>query len=239
MATHRTPHGILGLATGATPEQIRAARRRLARQHHPDRFAGDAAGARAATREMALINAAAEALLGEAWATQPPAGARPHGGRRAERPVSARVAVASAPPTNARTSQKTEVRWRAAGPAAAPRRSASWAPLPGTPAGPVERRRDPGHDERLRPSPEAARAHVVPFGRYAGGTVGQVARRDPGYLAWCVDNVRRDPHLVAAADVVLEELERSGTFRRPPRGSLFRPSPNAFAGGGGDEGGAA
>jgi hypothetical protein len=75
-----------------------------------------------------------------------------------------------------------------------------------------------------------ARAYVLPFGRYAGGTIAQVARRDPGYLAWCVDNVRRDAELVAAANVMLEELERSGAFRRPPRGSLFRPSPSAFGG---------
>ena len=61
----RSPHEVLGLAPGASAEEIRSARRSLARTHHPDNFSDDAAGARKATREMALINAAVEALLAE------------------------------------------------------------------------------------------------------------------------------------------------------------------------------
>jgi len=230
MSTRRTPQSILGIAPGASADEIRAARSRLSRQHHPDRFAGAPAGARAANREMALINASAQALLDEVWAVEaPPAPTPPvRGGHRPERPVTARVNVAESLRANARTSAPTKILWRPA--AAARPRDAATGPLPGSPAGPVERRIDASVAPRRRPSLDLARAYVLPFGRYAGGTIAQVARRDPGYLAWCVDNVRRDAELVAAANVMLEELERSGAFRRPPRGSLFRPSPSAFGG---------
>lgn len=56
---------MLGLASGASAEEIRAARRKLARAHHPDNFSGETTGARKATQEMALINEAAEELLAE------------------------------------------------------------------------------------------------------------------------------------------------------------------------------
>jgi hypothetical protein len=51
----RAPHSILGVARDATAEQIRAARRELARRHHPD------AGGDPAT--MQRINAAAGVAL--------------------------------------------------------------------------------------------------------------------------------------------------------------------------------
>ncbi|MFM8279743.1 MAG: DnaJ domain-containing protein [Candidatus Limnocylindrus sp.] len=228
MSTRRSPHSILGVEPGASPDEIRAARRRLARAHHPDRFAGDPAGARGATREMALINAAAQALLGEALATQPPAPTAPiKGGHRAERPVTGRVTVDGGMQTNARTSTPTSVRWRTPAPSNVSH-TRSPEPLVGSPAGPVQRRIDPEHVNRPRPSLDVARNLRVTFGRYAGGTIAQIARLDPGYLAWCVDNVRRDADLVAAANVMLDELARTGRYRRPPRGSLFRPSPNAY-----------
>lgn len=50
-----TPHSILGVSTDATADEIRSARRNLARAHHPD-AGGDAA-------EMQRINAAAASAL--------------------------------------------------------------------------------------------------------------------------------------------------------------------------------
>ncbi|MEY3655392.1 MAG: hypothetical protein RIS15_333, partial [Chloroflexota bacterium] len=97
--------------------------------------------------------------------------------------------------------------------------------------GPVHRRVDPEVATRPRLSLEAARAVRFTFGRYAGATVDAVGRRDPGYLAWCVDNVRRDPELAQAADCVLNHLAEEFGVQRPVRGSLFRPSPVAFDGG--------
>jgi hypothetical protein len=228
----RSPHEVLGLAPGASAEEIRTARRNLARTHHPDNFSGDTAGARKATREMALINAAVEALLAEVWATEDPAMTPPpRGGHRPEAPVTGRVEFTQPPQFNARTSEPTRVSWRP---------EAEWPARPtaelrssrvGTPAGPVRRRVDPKVAARPRISLEAARAVRFTFGRYAGATVDAVGRRDPGYLAWCVDNVRRDPELAQAADRVLDHLANEYGVTRPARGSLFRPSPVAFDGG--------
>lgn len=228
----RSPLEVLGLARGASPEEIRSARRSLARTHHPDNYSGDAAGARKATREMALINAAVEALLAEAWVAEDPATPSPRGGHRPEAPVTGRVDFAQAPRFNARTSEPTRVNWRPE--AEWPTRPAREArgPRVGTPAGPVRSRIDPASATRPRISLEAARAVRFTFGRYAGATVEAVGRRDPGYLAWCVDNVRRDPELAQAADCVLDHLAEELGVARPARGSLFRPSPVAFDGGG-------
>jgi curved DNA-binding protein CbpA len=59
----RDPHAVLGVAPGASAATIKAAWRRLAREHHPD-LAADAGERRAATRRMAEINAAYAELRG-------------------------------------------------------------------------------------------------------------------------------------------------------------------------------
>ena len=183
------------------------------------------------------INAAAEALLGEvdadasararAHAHGGDRGASPRGGHRPAAPVTGRVVVDAAPRANARTSERTAVNWR----------EASWrprdhrarrGPLVGTPAGPVERRVDKTLARAPRISIAEARRLIFPFGRYAGATVGEIAKSDPGYLAWCVDNVRRDPVLVRAADLLLDEAVLRRGVPRPARGSLRRQSPVAF-----------
>src|SRR5262245_12546956 len=58
----RSPYDVLGVEVDASGPTIKAAWRRLARQHHPDTTGGDAQAARAATRRMAEINAAYEEL---------------------------------------------------------------------------------------------------------------------------------------------------------------------------------
>lgn len=50
------PHEILGVAPEASLSQIKAAYRRLAQQHHPDRTGGD-------TEEFQRIKAAYETLV--------------------------------------------------------------------------------------------------------------------------------------------------------------------------------
>ena len=95
-------------------------------------------------------------------------------------------------------------------------------------SGPVDRRFDATLPRPPRISIAEARALVFPFGRYAGATVGEIARSDPGYLAWCVDNVRRDPVLVRAADLLLDDAVVRRGVTRPARGSLRRRSPVAF-----------
>ena len=58
----RDPHVVLGVERGASQATIKAAWRRLARENHPDVIGSDPATARAATRRMAAINTAYEAL---------------------------------------------------------------------------------------------------------------------------------------------------------------------------------
>src|SRR5690349_24432775 len=58
----RDPHVVLGVHTTATPAQIKAAWRRLARSNHPDLTGDDPAASRQATRRMAEINDAYAAL---------------------------------------------------------------------------------------------------------------------------------------------------------------------------------
>ena len=50
MTRRRSPHEVLGVRLGASADEIRAARRQLAREHHPDRFMGDPKSAAVATR---------------------------------------------------------------------------------------------------------------------------------------------------------------------------------------------
>jgi hypothetical protein len=68
------PHAVLGLAHGATPDEVAAAYRKLAKRWHPDR-----GGGADAERRMAEINGAYDLLRAEAWtsAHAPPAAKRP------------------------------------------------------------------------------------------------------------------------------------------------------------------
>jgi len=62
----RDPHDVLGLKRGASPAEIKAAWRRLARSNHPDLTGDDPTASRAATRRMAEINDAYASLSREA-----------------------------------------------------------------------------------------------------------------------------------------------------------------------------
>ena len=60
--TAMDPHAVLGLAPGATPDQVTATFRALAKRWHPDR-----GGGAEAERRMAEINAAYDLLRAAAW----------------------------------------------------------------------------------------------------------------------------------------------------------------------------
>jgi curved DNA-binding protein CbpA len=70
------PHALLGIRPDATPEEVTAAYRKLAKEWHPD-LAGTDAG-----RTMALINAAYDLLRAQTWQkrAQQPARRRPRRG---------------------------------------------------------------------------------------------------------------------------------------------------------------
>ncbi|MEW6251986.1 MAG: DnaJ domain-containing protein, partial [Planctomycetota bacterium] len=59
MNTSKDPYGILGVPRSATQDQIKAAYRRLAKQHHPDRNPSNRAAAEQRFKE---IHAAYEVL---------------------------------------------------------------------------------------------------------------------------------------------------------------------------------
>src|SRR5918994_6154735 len=67
------PYAVLGLQPGATPDEVAATYRDLAKRWHPDR-----GGGREAERRMAEINGAYDLLRAEGWTRRhQPAGARP------------------------------------------------------------------------------------------------------------------------------------------------------------------
>ena len=59
----RDPYEVLGVSRTATEDEIKAAYRALARRYHPDRYANDEAGAKAAEEKMKEINEAYDAIL--------------------------------------------------------------------------------------------------------------------------------------------------------------------------------
>lgn len=234
----RDPHLVLGVEPGASAATIKAAWRRLAREHHPD-LAADPAAARRATRRMAEINAAYEALRdrarpGRAGRTGPTAArraggeasgshadggdsaARPRYSPRRERPVTGRL--------------DTTATFHVRNHTTTPPGAFGTGPLPGQPppprpleerepprasdpTGPLQRRRA----RRRRDVPPAltdACAVPLEFGKFHGHTLGEVAAFEPSYIDWIVRTIARDPALVAAARVVQADMDERGVRRR-------------------------
>jgi curved DNA-binding protein CbpA len=239
----RDPHDVLGIELGATPTQVKAAWRRLARQHHPDLIGDDPAASRVATRQMAEINEAYAALTRDSEAARrrsagadsggpgtpdgraTGAGARRGGPPRPRptRPVTARV-------DTTHTFRPRNVPLRSA-----EGRSASAHPLPGqapprspqderepprasTPTGPMARSRLRNFRPPAGPPLDLAVDVELTFGKFHGHTLGQVAAFEPSYIDWLATTITRDRDLVAAARVVRDDLDRRGIRRRsrPP-----------------------
>ncbi|HSW42209.1 MAG TPA: J domain-containing protein [Patescibacteria group bacterium] len=224
----RDPHAIIGLAPGASAATIKAAWRRLAREHHPD-LAANAVERRAATRRMAEINAAYAELrgLGAASAGRRPAGhgqarepsAEAQGGASGSdhgrpsgppppprtRPVTARFdASGLLHPRNATTTPRGggyRHHPRGRRPPRA-RATAAEAPRASDPSGPLERLRARRAYHRPLPTLEAARAMTVVFGKFHGRTLGEIEDLEPSYVRWLARTITRDPDLLDAARVV-------------------------------------
>jgi DnaJ-like protein/exodeoxyribonuclease X-like protein len=213
----RDPHDVLGVARGASQAAIKAAWRRLAREHHPDVASGDPQAARQATRRMAEINQAYEQLRIGAPGRGEAAG---NGARRPwppperpSRPVTGRVDTSGTfRPRN--TTTGPALRQSGQPPLRVDRLERE--PLRAShPTGPMNR-------SRLRnftppPTPDIAEALATPiaFGKFHGHTLGEIALFEPSYIDWLARTIARDPELLAAARVVQEDLDRRGVARRP------------------------
>ena len=226
----RDPYTVLGVAPGASAAAIKAAWRRLAREHHPD-LAVDAGERRAATRRMAEINAAYNELRGAARpeygrgrpaSTKPSAAGaygRPAGEYQAPsgpppppptRPVTARFDTSDLlRPRNATTTPRGDGyrhHPRGVRPPSA-RAGKAEPPRASDPTGPLERLRARRGWRRALPGLEAARSVTVTFGKFHGRTLGEIAALEPSYVTWLARAITRDPDLLDAARVVAAALE--------------------------------
>jgi curved DNA-binding protein CbpA len=175
MADTFDPYKTLQVDSEAEDEVVQAAYRRLARKYHPD----VAPGAEAAAR-MAAINAAWErigdpvkrALYDRERAAQARAASRAAGGD------------AAAPSSSADASRPTA---GASGPGSRPPEEVSgdWTSGRSTHGGGYDdsMRRSDGHGA-AGPPPGRPSGTVLTFGRYAGWSMGEIARTDLEYLEW-------------------------------------------------------
>jgi hypothetical protein len=240
---HRDPHDVLGVDRDASQATVKAAWRRLAREHHPD-LAADSAARRDATRRMAEINAAYQALrssaAGRAGKSDRDAAAAggPGPGPRAPevarpsgpppppptRPVTARLDTTDLfRPRNATTTPAGGgYRHRPRPPVHL--RRATWSqaeePRASDPTGPLHRVRAWRAARRPPPDLDAALATQIVFGKFHGRTLGEIAALERTYLEWVERTITRDPDLVAAARVVLDRRARqSATGGDPAAGA--------------------
>ena len=207
---------MLGVDRGASQATIKAAWRRLARQHHPDLTGGDPALARTATRRMAEINQAYEQLrVGSPGRSGPTSGDGRRGPprERPSRPVTGRVD----------TSSTFRPRNTTMGPA---RRHEPPPPLrvdrlrreplrASQPTGPMARGRLRNFSPPPLPSLDEAAGFTIAFGKFHGHTLGEIAAFEPTYIDWLARTIARDPDLLAAARVVQDDLDRRSVPRRP------------------------
>lgn len=235
-------HEVLGVVHGATPDEIKAAWRGLARQHHPDLTGDDPEAVRRATRRMAEINAAYASLTraGETAEGQRPGAA----GARARRPGSASERQRDHPgapgngawppgPPPPRPTRPVTGRLDTSG-TIRPRNQTMTPPgtrIPLTgqpplrwdrsapelrasqPSGPMERGRLAGHPVPEPPTLDEALELEVGFGKFHGHSLGEIAAFEPSYIDWLATTVTREPELAMASRVIRDELDRRGIHR--------------------------
>ena len=207
---------MLGVPRDAGQATIKAAWRRLAREHHPDLTPDDPAATERATRRMAEINRA-YAELRDALPAGSGAGAKGRGSWPPEppptRPVTGRVdTTATFRPRNTTTGPRA--RHEGKPPSTADRLKRE--PLRASqPNGPLQRRRVRNFRPPEPPSLDAARTWPIEFGKFHGHTLGQIADFEPTYIDWLARTISRDPELVAAARVLQDDLDVRGVLRAP------------------------
>lgn len=176
----RTPtdaYAVLGVDPAADDSTIAEAHRTLARQHHPD-VAGEAA-----TKAMIAINAAFDLV------------------RDPRRRAAYDLELQELDPIRAARARRRK-RLRTFGraePPPAPR------PVQATPFEPYARPVDHDGTGAAGPPPGRPSGSVLPFGRHLGWSIGEVARIDPGYLAWLEMRREGRPYL-AEIDATLRRV---------------------------------
>lgn len=241
---HGNPYRVLDVRTDASTATIKRRWRELAREHHPDRAAGDGAEAARLTRRMALINAAYDLLrdpVRRARFDSSPDGRRAwaadRGGSAAGASYEEFMMYAEAgtnggpppppptPPVTARYDTSSSFRPRNSR-LHEPARMMHGHPPPDRRA--FQRERDlrastpTGPVQRRRgraqppPTLQSARETVLNFGRFHGYTLGEVELLEPAYLDWIARTITRDRDLVQKARVIQIDLDRRGV-ERPAR----------------------
>jgi len=216
----RDPHDVLGVPRDASQATIKAAWRRLAREHHPDLATEGPAAAAAATRRMVEINRAYEQLRTKAPVADGPAtnGRRTWPPReRPTRPVTGRVDTsATFRPRNTTTGPRPA---RTPPPPLREDRLRREPLRASQPTGPLARGRQRGFRPPEPPALADAMNLVIEFGKFHGHTLGEIAAFEPSYIVWLARTIARDPDLVAAARVIQAELEARAEARSSPRGA--------------------
>jgi hypothetical protein len=234
----KDPYAVLGVEPGASPDEIKAAWRTLARRHHPDLTGDDPDIARRATRRMAEINAAYAALTRDDAASRrirrqaedtrrQQSGSAPHGGSTPggppppppTRPVTGRVDTSATflPRNQVTTPPGTRLPLTGQ----PPQRNGRSTPelRASQPSSPAQRDWLVDHPRREPPTLDEALVLEVDFGKFHGHTLGEIAAFEPSYIDWLATTMTRNPDTAAAARVIAAELDRRGVWRahRPAR----------------------
>jgi curved DNA-binding protein CbpA len=207
---------VLGVPRDSSQATVKAAWRKLAREHHPDLTPDDPSATAKATRRMAEINQA-YAQLRAGFGQKGEAGENGRGAWPPEpkptRPVTGRVdTTATFRPRNTTTGPRVRHEGRPPSTADRLRREPLRASQPN---GPLSRRRQHNFRPPVPPSLDAARAWPIEFGKFHGHTLGQIADFEPTYIDWLAKTISRDPDLVAAARVLQVDLDGRGILRQP------------------------
>src|SRR3954463_4052515 len=247
------PYAELELRHDSSSAQIKRRWRDLAREHHPDRAAGNREETARLTTRMARINAAYDLLRDperrsayDSSSAGRRARASANRGARSEfdpdldrddgpagppppprtAPVTARFDTTTAfRPRNTRLSDASPLRGHVPRPRRGPQEPDLRA---STPTGPVERR--PGERGIPMPTLQEARETVINFGKFHGYTLGEVELLDPAYIDWIARTITRDRDMVIRARLIEEEMDRGGVAR-PSRAATGAAEPEAAAAG--------
>ena len=248
------PYTELEVRHDASDAHIKRRWRELAREHHPDRAAGDRDETARLTTRMARINAAYDLLrdpVRRAAYDSSPAGRRARGGAARvafddeiepqprsgppppprTRPVTARFDTTTAfRPRNARLdgSRPASTARPLRGHEPRQRRRAEEPDLrASTPTGPAVARRS---ERGVRmPTLDEARQTEINFGKYHGYTLGEVELLDPAYIDWIARTITRDRDMVIRARIIEREMDQRGVAR-PSRAAAAGPEARTAAG---------